>query len=578
MNNWEIKLQRWLQQENLEPNLKKELIELNSDFSRNKEELEERFYKDLDFGTGGLRGVLGAGTNRLNIYTIRKATKGICDYLLKDLKISAPKIAIGYDSRNNSRLFAETAARVLVSNGIKTYMYDELYPVPALVFALRHYKCDMGIMITASHNPSKYNGYKVYKQNGYQVTDEAAAKILAAMEKIDIFEEENESSFKETTCSDLFTFMSKDTKDAYLDRVMEESLLWTSNSDEIKKAMGSLKVVYTPLNGSGNKPVREIMNKLGIGSVTVVPEQENPDGNFPTCPSPNPEKKEALLLGLELAEKTGADLLLATDPDCDRVGIAARRKRGGYQLLTGNEVGLLLFEYIVNMRKTAISKSMPEHPVVVRTIVTSSLADKIAEDSNIDVVVTLTGFKYIGEFINNLESKGRESDYIFGFEESYGYLSGTHVRDKDGVNASLLIFELAAYLKVQDKTFEEALDKLYARYGYCKNDLLDFYFDGISGMAKMESIMGEFRKNDIRELAGKKVVEFIDYKQGVRGLPKSNALKFTLEDGSGFAVRPSGTEPKLKIYTFARGNNMEEAEAVNKAMSSFFSEKINRNI
>lgn len=564
MDVWKKELNRWMAYPDLDILLKEELERLTADPAANAEELEESFFKDLNFGTGGLRGVLGPGSNRLNIYTIRKATQGVADYIKKELKKNDAAVAIGYDSRNNSRLFAEEAACVLVANGIRTYMFDTLYPAPGLVYALRHYGCDMGIMITASHNPAKYNGYKVYGAGGYQATDEASEQILERMRQVDIFTGASHIPFAEVQKSPLFSFVGEDIKKRYIDRVMREAIFWTTSKEEIAAAMKALKVVFTPLNGTGAEPVEEVMKALDIGEINIVKEQAHPDGNFPTCPYPNPESKEALALAIKLFEETGADVLIGTDPDCDRMGMAVRTKTGACRLLTGNETGILMFEYIIRNRLK--SKRMPHNPVAVRTIVSSRLIDQIAAANGIDLKVTLTGFKYIGEFIQQLEDRGEEERYIFGYEESYGYLTGTYVRDKDGVNAALMVLCLAAEAKAKGTTLDCELRRIYEEYGYSRNDLMNFTFEGISGMREMDAIMEFFRTARPAEIAGKKTEQIIDYKNDETGLPKSNVIEYLLEGGSGFLVRPSGTEPKLKIYIHTEGETKEEIDATAEAL------------
>lgn len=572
MGDWKQELNKWIAYPDLDISLKKELETLLSDPEGNAETLEESFFKDLEFGTGGLRGVLGVGSNRLNLYTIRKATQGIADYIKHELKKEAAAVAIGYDSRINSRLFAEEAACVLVANGIRTYLYDTLYPVPGLVYALRHYRCEMGIMITASHNPSKYNGYKVYNAAGHQATDEESEKILSLMEQVDIFGGARHIPFAEAQKSLLFSYIGDETKALYVDRVMREAVCSADSQADIAAAMKALRVVYTPLNGSGSKPVQEIMRRLAIGAVHTVKEQEEPDGTFPTCPYPNPESRDALALGIALFEETGADILIGTDPDCDRMGIAVRATDGSCRLLTGNETGLLLFDYIIRNRRRA--GTMPARPVAVRTIVSSRLIDRIAAANGIDLKVTLTGFKYIGEFIESLSRQGCERDYIFGYEESYGYLTGTYVRDKDGVNAALMVCCLAAEAKANGETLDRSLERIYKTYGYARNDLMNFTFEGISGMKEMDAIMGKFRTAGPDTIAGKKTKRIIDYKNDDTGLPKSNVIEYILEDGSGFSVRPSGTEPKLKIYTYAVGDTAAETDATAEALQKALSDLI----
>lgn len=587
-------LKRWLAQEDLDKALKKELLEI-----KNQEELYDRFYKDLEFGTGGLRGILGAGTNRMNIYTVRKATQGFADYLNRhcgpgsEKHSGRPSVAIAYDSRINSRLFAAEAACVLAANGIKSYLYTEIMPTPALSFAVRHYGCCAGIMVTASHNPSKYNGYKAYNDEGCQLTLEAADEVFAQIEKVDLFSGvksiAGDLNLSERLPTAIFAVgedgqaliepISEEAEEAFLAAVMKEST-GVDCSD--------LSVVYTPLNGTGNIPVRKIMDRIGVKRVSVVKEQELPDGNFPTCPYPNPEKKEALALGLALCRKlseegNAPDILLATDPDCDRVGIAARHRdaagNGEYQLITGNEAGVLLLDYICTVRREA--GTMPKDPVAIKTVVTSKMAEKIAENYGVTMIDVLTGFKFIGEQIGLLEAKGEEHRFIFGFEESYGYLSGAYVRDKDAVNASMLICEMTAYYKKAGKTLVDRLNELYEKYGYYKNDLMEFAFEGAAGMEKMNGVMGALRADHPARLIGRKVVEIADYRLSQRRilggaksccdlsvgmrpirLPKSDVLEYVLEDGSSIVVRPSGTEPKLKIYLSAKGESRRDSEEI----------------
>jgi len=550
------KIDSWISYKNLDKDNLSELVELKKSAESDDlnireaalEEINDRFYKELEFGTGGLRGVLGAGSNRMNIYTVRKATSGVAKYINDHYE--KPAAAIAYDSRINSELFAKTAAEVLLANNIDVYLYDTLMPAPALSFATRRHKCAAGIMITASHNPYKYNGYKVYDENGCQVTEDAAEEILKNMRESDIFIEpvhENDAKL---------IYMKEETKNAFYEAVIAEKMTWASE-DEMQQDLAGLSVVYTPLNGAGNIPVREVLGRIGVKNIHVVAEQELPDGNFPTCPYPNPEKREALEKGLELFRKVKPDLLIATDPDSDRAGIAVTTDEGEI-LPSGNEVGILLLDFICNMRKA--SNTMPENPVAVRTIVSSKMTDTIAKEYGVTIKATLTGFKYIGEYIAELETRGREKEYIFGFEESYGYLSGTYVRDKDAVNAAMLICQMAAYYKKQGKTLAERLTELYEKHGYFLNRLMEFTFEGEKGMHKMSEIMDAFRKNPISEIAGQKVVETLDYEMP-SDLPKANVIDVRLESGSSFIVRPSGTEPKLKIYLSAKGNSKKAAEA-----------------
>ncbi|MGN0575037.1 MAG: phospho-sugar mutase [Ruminococcus sp.] len=511
--------------------------------------INDRFYRDLEFGTGGLRGVIGAGTNRMNIYTVRRATQGFADYLNQEY--SEPSVAVSYDSRIKSDVFAKAAAEVLAANGIHVHIYSELMPTPMLSFAVRHLNCQGGIMVTASHNPAKYNGYKVYGDDGCQITLRGAEIILEKINSLDMFSGVKTSSFDEEISKGNISYIGQEVIDDFYKNVLAQGI-----NTELCASSG-LKVVYTPLNGTGNKPVRTILSKIGISDVTIVPEQEMPDGNFTTCPYPNPEIREALELGLKKCEEVKPDLLLATDPDCDRVGIAVPAEDGSYVLFSGNEVGAMLLEYICTQR---IAKgTMPENPIAVKTIVTTDIVYSIAKEYDVEVIDVLTGFKFIGEQIGFLEEKGEESRYIFGFEESYGYLAGSYVRDKDAVVASMLICEMAAYYRTQGITLLQARENMYKKYGVFYHTLHSFTFEGESGMNKMNDIMTELRNNHPTEIGGLKVVKFEDYQTGVSRdiaagtetkltLPKSNVLAFFLEDGAKAIVRPSGTEPKIKTY------------------------------
>ena len=567
------KIDRWISYKNMDTDNLSELIELKKNAESEDiqirqtalEEINDRFYKELEFGTGGLRGLLGAGSNRMNIYTVRKATIGVAKYI--NAHYEKPSAAIGYDSRINSELFAKTVAETFLACNIDVYLYNTLMPVPALSFATRYHKCAVGIMITASHNPYNYNGYKVYDENGCQVTDSAAEEIFKYISETDIFEE------PESKEAATLTDMKEETKNAFYEAVIAEKMAWASES-EMRQDLASLSVVYTPLNGAGNIPVRTVLGKIGVNNIHIVAEQELPDGNFPTCPYPNPEKKEALEKGLECFRKVGADLLIATDPDSDRVGIAIATD-AGEMLPNGNEVGILLLDFICTMRTA--SKTMPENPVAVRTIVSSKMADRIAEAYGVSMKTTLTGFKYIGETITELASRGRERDYIFGFEESTGYLSGTYVRDKDAVNAAMLICQMAAYYKKQGKTLAERLAELYETYGYFLSSLIEFTFEGEKGMRKIAGIMDALRKNPINEIAGQQAVQTIDYKEMSSGLPKANVIEAILENGGGFIVRPSGTEPKLKIYLSAKCISKKAAEDELELLEKEITLHINKN-
>ena len=520
----------------------------------NEEQIEDAFYRNLAFGTGGLRGVIGAGTNRMNIYTVAKASQGLADYVNKQFAPNKRSIAISYDSRIRSDIFARVATGVFAANGIQSYIYKELMPTPCLSYAVRALHCAAGIMVTASHNPSKYNGYKVYGADGCQITTKAADAILAEIEKLDLFDDVKRVSFKEALNVNMVSYISDRVYDDFIEEVKKQSLL--SDDLAINK---DVSIVYTPLNGTGLKPVLRALKESGYTNITVVKEQEQPDGYFTTCPYPNPEIKEAMELGIAYAKKCNADLLLATDPDCDRVGIAVKNKQGEHVLVTGNEVGMLLLDYICSRR--IAMETMPEDPVAVKTIVTIDMAERIAEHYGVKVINVLTGFKFIGEQIGLLEKRGKEDSYIFGFEESYGYLSGGYVRDKDAVNGAFLICEMFAYYAALGISLLDKLNELYEQYGYCLNTLHSYEFEGAAGFDKMQRIMADFRAG-ITSFAGKKVIKCNDYKEGVDGLPKSDVLKYFLEDHCSVVVRPSGTEPKLKTYISVSAENREKAVMV----------------
>ena len=536
----------------------------------NESEIHERFYTSLTFGTAGLRGIIGAGTNRMNIYVVRQATQGLANYILQ--KYGKGSVAISHDSRIKADLFMNEAARVLAANGIKVYITTELQPTPVLSYLVRHFKCQAGIMVTASHNPAAYNGYKAYGEDGCQMTDVAAGIVYNEISKIDIFKDVKTVDFKEAVDNGLIEYVSDDVYETYLEKVMEQQI----NPGICKDA--GLKVVYTPLNGAGNKLVRKILNYIGVTDITVVPEQEMPDGNFTTCPYPNPEIKAALQKGLDLCQDVQPDLLLATDPDADRVGIAVRDYDGSYRLITGNENGIMLTDYILSSRKA--NGTLPENPVVVKTVVTTKLLNKLCKKYDCELKNVLTGFKYIGEVILNLEKKGEENRYLFGFEESYGYLAGTYVRDKDAVVASMLVCEMAAFYKKQGKSLAQVIDGLYEEYGYYLNRTVSFEFEGAAGMKKMNEIMYGIRQNLPQEIEGRKVLRVCDYllkyEQDLAtgekldiDLPKSNVLSFNLEGDDAVIIRPSGTEPKIKIYITAVGKDYDDAaEICEKLISS----------
>ena len=541
---------RWLKYGRENQELIEELLEMKAQ----EEKIQDAFYKNLEFGTGGLRGILGAGTNRMNVYTVAKASQGLADYVNEKFSEEQRSIAVSYDSRIHSKDFAETAAQVFAANGIQVYIYDELMPTPCLSFAVRELGCAAGVMVTASHNPGEYNGYKVYGADGCQITTEAAKEIYEKIEKNDIFTQVSQISLEEAKDNHKVNYIPAAVYEKFLQCVQEQSVL--GEKEEIDK---NVSIVYSPLNGTGLKPVLDSLKRAGYGQITVVKEQEKPDGRFPTCPYPNPEIREAMSLGMGYAKKVHADLLLATDPDCDRVGIAVVNPKGEYQLLSGNETGLLLLDYICSQKM--IHAAMPEHPVLVKTIVTTDLAEKIADKYGVQTVNVLTGFKFIGEQIGLLEKEGRKSDYIFGFEESYGYLSGTYVRDKDGVNASVLICEMFAFYKTKGVNLLDKLQELYAEHGYCMNQLHTYKFQGEEGMHRMENIMEQLR-NGAFSLKTGTIKEVLDYKTGIGNLPKSNVIKMVLENGSTLVVRPSGTEPKLKIYTSILGSDQESVKQV----------------
>lgn len=541
----------------------KDLIAELESIKDNKDEIYERFYRSLEFGTAGLRGVIGAGTNRMNIYVVRHATQGLANYV--NSKFGGGAVAISHDSRIKADLFMIEAAKVLAANGIKAYITSELQPTPVLSFLVRDLKCQAGIMVTASHNPARYNGYKAYGEDGCQMTDVAAGIVYDEICKLDIFKDVKTMDFDEAISKGLIEYVADEVYDRYIGNVKKQQI----NEGICKCA--DLKVVYTPLNGTGNKLVRRVLGEIGVEDIKIVKEQEMPDGNFTTCPYPNPEIKEALQKGLELCEVEKPDLLLATDPDADRVGIAVIDSDGSYRLLTGNETGIMLTDYILSNRKRL--GTLPEKPIIVKTIVTSIMIDRLCEKYGCELKNVLTGFKYIGEVILNLEPANETDRFVFGFEESYGYLAGSYVRDKDAVVASMLICEMAAYYKKQGKTLAQVIDAMYEEYGYYKNTTLSFSFDGAAGMQKMADIMASLRANSPAEVSGMKVVKFSDFKESVEKdlvaetekvieLPKSNVLAYYLEGNNAAIVRPSGTEPKIKIYITAVGKDKADAQRI----------------
>lgn len=545
---------RWLECAVEDRDLIEELKKMREDDAKQ----EDAFYRNLEFGTGGLRGVIGAGTNRMNIYTVAKASQGLAEYVKKHGG-QKKGIAVSYDSRIKSDVFARAAAQVFAGNGIQVYIYDELMPTPCLSFAVRSLGCEAGIMVTASHNPSKYNGYKVYGSDGCQITTEAAAEILSEIDAVDVFDGILKMNFNEAVDCGRIRWISPEITDDFVDCVRKQSVL--GPEDKVDR---DVAIVYSPLNGTGLKPVLRTLRESGFTNITVVKEQEQPDGYFPTCPYPNPEIREAMALGIEYAKEQDADLLLATDPDCDRVGIAVKDGQGNHVLLSGNETGMLLLDYICSRRRA--NGTMPENPVMIKTIVTIDMAERIAAHYGVETKNVLTGFKFIGEQIGLLEQMGQEQRYIFGFEESYGYLSGSYVRDKDGVNAAFLICEMFAYYKAQGVSLWQKLQELYQTYGYCLNTLHSFTFEGAAGFRKMKDIMALLRRG-VESIGHKKVLKCLDYSEGLDGLPKSDVLKFMLEDYCSVVIRPSGTEPKMKVYLSVSAEDMEMAGRIEAEMA-----------
>ena len=556
--NFEENYKAWLDSNTIDEETKAELKALTDE-----KEIEDRFYKNLEFGTGGLRGKIAAGTNRMNRYTIGKATQGLATYLVKNFE--NPSAAIGYDSRNYSDTFAETAARVLAANGVKVYLFESLRPTPMLSFAVRHLKTDAGIVVTASHNPKEYNGYKVYGSDGGQVTDHAANEILSYINNIDIFNDVKVMSKEEAVEKGLLVYIGEDVDNAYYERV--ESLV--VNKQLVKDHASELKIIYTPIHGSGNIPVRTMLKRLGYTNVSVVKEQEKPDGNFPTAPYPNPEVPQVFEIAIEMAKEVGPDLIFGTDPDCDRIGVIVKEDSGEYKVLTGNQVGVLLSDYMLNARKETGVLSSKD--TLIKTIVTTEMAARVAEAYGAQIMNVLTGFKYIGEKIEQFEQTG-SNNFVLGFEESYGYLSGGFVRDKDAVIAATLIAEMALYYKTKGKNLAQALHDLFEKYGYYKENLISITMEGKDGQEQIAAMIMGLRENMPQEVNGVKVVVSEDYKlskhvDNVSGtteeinLPKSNVLKFILEDKSWFVIRPSGTEPKVKIYASVVGKDGADAES-----------------
>ena len=558
--------QRWLVNATADAEVAAELTAMNG----NQAKIEDAFYRNLAFGTGGLRGTIGAGTNRMNVYTVAKASQGLANYLVRIYGDKA-SVSIGYDSRIKSDDFAKVASAVFAANGVKVHLWPTLNPVPTVSFATRYLHTCAGVMITASHNPSKYNGYKVYGADGCQITTEAAAEILSEIEKLDIFADVKTLDFDEALTEGKISYIPEDVLTAFIESVKKQSVLF---GETVNK---NVAIVYSPLNGTGYIPVTRVLKETGYTNITLVEEQRLPDGNFPTCPYPNPEIKEAMALGMEYAKKHNADLLLATDPDCDRVGIAVKDKNGEYVLLSGNETGILLLDYICSQRVK--HGKMPADPVMIKTIVTMDMGELIAQNYGVRTINVLTGFKFIGEQIGMLEKKGKADSYIFGFEESYGYLSGGYVRDKDAVNGAYLICEMFSYYATQGISLTDKLNELFEKYGYCLNTLHSYEFEGSAGFAKMQEIMkifhsdvGEGRR--IEDFAGKKIHTVLDYSRGLDGLPKSDVLKYLMEGNCSVVVRPSGTEPKLKTYISVcapdRNEAVEIERKITEQLAAFF--------
>lgn len=533
-----------------------EIREELASMADNEAAIEDAFYKELSFGTSGLRGIMGAGTNRMNIYTVAKASQGLADHL--NGNHDAPTVAIAYDSRNKSDVFSQIAASVLAANDIGVHLWPQLMPVPALSYAVRSLGASAGIAVTASHNPAAYNGYKVYGADGCQMTTQASEEILREITKLDMFEDVRKCDFHEAVQSGMIEYISDDVYTDYIEEVKDRSVLFG------EKVNRNIAIVYTPMNGTGLGPVTRVLEESGHTNITIVKEQEQPDGDFPTCPYPNPEIREAMELGIEYAREYDADLMIATDPDCDRIGIAVKDPDRGYVLLSGNQTGELMLDYICSQRVK--HGRMPEDPVFIKSVVTTGMCQKIADSYGVTTENVLTGFKYIGEQIGILEARGHADSFVFGFEESCGYLSGTHVRDKDGVNAALIICEMFCYYADRGISLPDRLDALYRKHGYCVNKVHSYGFEGAYGFGKMQSIMERFREVS-HTLAGIRIGSKLDYSEGAGGLPKADMLQFCLEDGSSVIVRPSGTEPKIKIYITVSAGSSEAAKAAEQVLS-----------
>ncbi len=571
------KYNEWISSSTISEEVKEELRAI-----KDEKEIEDRFYKELEFGTGGLRGIIGAGTNRMNVYTVGKATQGFADFI-NDTYKGEKAIAIAYDSRNMSKEFAKAAALTLCANDIKVYLYESLRPTPMLSFAVRHLKCKAGIVITASHNPKEYNGYKAYGEDGCQLTDEPAKEVIGYVNRVEDYSKIKTMSEEEALDKGLLVYIGEDVDKAYIESL--KSL--TIREELVKDHAKDLKIVYTPIHGSGNIPVRRVLSELGYENVLVVKEQELPNGNFPTAPYPNPENPDVFKIAMEMANKVNADVIFGTDPDCDRIGVVVKDNKGEFRVLTGNQTGMLLVNYVLGSLKEL--NKLPKNGVVIKTIVTTESVRKMAEAYGVKLIDVLTGFKYIGEKIREFEETG-SNEYLIGFEESYGYLFGTFSRDKDAVVASMLIAEMTLYYKKQGKTLYDALVEIYEQYGYFKESLVSVELKGKEGQEKIGRCLDLLRADEITEVNGVKVVKSFDYKSSTEkdlianttskiNLPKSNVLKYILEDDSWFVVRPSGTEPKMKVYLAVKGNSLEDAdkqtERFKSSVMAIVNEKLN---
>lgn len=571
------KYNEWISSSTISEEVKEELRAI-----KDEKEIEDRFYKELEFGTGGLRGIIGAGTNRMNVYTVGKATQGFADFI-NDTYKGEKAIAIAYDSRNMSKEFAKAAALTLCANDIKVYLYESLRPTPMLSFAVRHLKCKAGIVITASHNPKEYNGYKAYGEDGCQLTDEPAKEVIGYVNRVEDYSKIKTMSEEEALEKGLLVYIGENVDKAYIESL--KSL--TIREELVKDHAKDLKIVYTPIHGSGNVPVRRVLSELGYENVLVVKEQELPNGNFPTAPYPNPENPDVFKIAMEMANKVNADVIFGTDPDCDRIGVVVKDNKGEFRVLTGNQTGMLLVNYVLGSLKEL--NKLPKNGVVIKTIVTTESVRKMAEAYGVKLIDVLTGFKYIGEKIGEFEETG-SNEYLIGFEESYGYLFGTFSRDKDAVVASMLIAEMTLYYKKQGKTLYDALVEIYEQYGYFKESLVSVELKGKEGQEKIGRCLDLLRADEITEVNGVKVVKSFDYKSSTEkdlianttskiNLPKSNVLKYILEDDSWFVVRPSGTEPKMKVYLAVKGNSLEDAdkqtERFKSSVMAIVNEKLN---